>query len=127
MPHLTGLRDKAPLSLDPTLWSEAVEVITGGRRRRNWSEAEKARIVAESADADANISKAARRNGVSRGFDPLLSAFAPACPTPAAGRSHDENVSTRSRVELVMELEPRQIFSQSSGHLAKVRASGTFP
>lgn len=45
-----------------------VEVITGGRRRRSWSEEEKARIVAESADPDANISEVARRNGVNRGL-----------------------------------------------------------
>lgn len=45
-----------------------VEVITGGRRRRSWCEEEKARIVAESADPDANISEVARRNGVSRGL-----------------------------------------------------------
>lgn len=45
-----------------------VEVITGGRRRRDWSEAEKARIVAESADPAAIISEVARRNGVSRGL-----------------------------------------------------------
>lgn len=45
-----------------------VEVITGSRRRRSWSEEEKARIVAESADPDANISEVARRNGVSRGL-----------------------------------------------------------
>ena len=45
-----------------------VEVITGGRRRRDWSDAEKARIVAESADPDAIISEVARRNGVSRGL-----------------------------------------------------------
>jgi transposase len=45
-----------------------VEVITGERRRRDWSDAEKARIVAESADPDANISEVARRNGVSRGL-----------------------------------------------------------
>ena len=45
-----------------------VEVITGGRRRRNWTEDEKARIVSESADPDANISEVARRNGVSRGL-----------------------------------------------------------
>ncbi len=37
-----------------------VEVITGGRRRRDWSEAEKARIVAESADPNANGCKASR-------------------------------------------------------------------
>ena len=45
-----------------------VEVITGGRRRREWSEAEKARIVAESADPAAILSEVARRNGVSRGL-----------------------------------------------------------
>ena len=45
-----------------------VEVITGGRRRRDWSDEEKARIVAESAVADANISEVARRNGVCRGL-----------------------------------------------------------
>ncbi len=45
-----------------------VEVITGDRRRRHWSDEEKARIVAESADPDANISEIARRNGVSRGL-----------------------------------------------------------
>jgi transposase len=45
-----------------------VEVITGVRRRREWSDAEKARIVAESADPAAVISEVARRNGVSRGL-----------------------------------------------------------
>jgi transposase len=45
-----------------------VEVITGDRRRRSWSDEEKARIVVESADPDANISEIARRNGVSRGL-----------------------------------------------------------
>jgi transposase len=45
-----------------------VEVITGGRRRRDWSDEEKARIIAESAGPEANISEVARRNGVSRGL-----------------------------------------------------------
>ena len=45
-----------------------VEVITGGRRRRDWSDEEKARIVAASAVPDANISEVARRNGVCRGL-----------------------------------------------------------
>lgn len=45
-----------------------VEVITGVRRRREWSDAEKARIVAESADPAAVISEVAQRNGVSRGL-----------------------------------------------------------
>ncbi|MBB4200451.1 transposase [Rhodoblastus sphagnicola] len=44
------------------------EVITGEQCRRDWTPAEKARIVLESADPDANISEVARRNGVSRGL-----------------------------------------------------------
>ncbi len=47
---------------------QRVEVITGLRRRRDWSDAEKARILAESADPEVNISDVARRNGVSRGL-----------------------------------------------------------
>lgn len=45
-----------------------VEVITGHRRRQNWPAEEKARIVLESLDPEANISEIARRNGVSRGL-----------------------------------------------------------
>jgi transposase len=47
---------------------QRVEVITGRRRRREWSDEEKTRIVAESADLEVNISDVARRNGVSRGL-----------------------------------------------------------
>ena len=47
---------------------QRVEVITGRRRRRDWSDDEKARILAESADPEVNISEVARRNGVSRGL-----------------------------------------------------------
>nr|WP_283810748.1 transposase [Bradyrhizobium ivorense] len=45
-----------------------VEVITGERRRRRWTDEEKARIVAESLEERANISEVARRNGVVRGL-----------------------------------------------------------
>jgi transposase len=45
-----------------------IEVITGQRRRRRWTAQEKARIVAESFEEDANISEVARRNGVVRGL-----------------------------------------------------------
>ncbi len=45
-----------------------IEVITGERRRRQWTAEEKARIVAESFEEDANISEVARRNGVARGL-----------------------------------------------------------
>lgn len=47
---------------------QRIEVITGERRRRYWSEEEKARIVTESFMPDANISEVARRNGVSGGL-----------------------------------------------------------
>ena len=43
-----------------------IEVITGRRQRRSYTAEEKARIVAESAAPDANISEVARRNGVNR-------------------------------------------------------------
>lgn len=45
-----------------------VEVITGHQRRQNWPAEEKARIVLESLDPEANISEIARRNGVGRGL-----------------------------------------------------------
>src|SRR5262245_22810953 len=45
-----------------------IEVITGQSRRRRWRAEEKARIVGESFEADANISEVARRNGVARGL-----------------------------------------------------------
>ena len=45
-----------------------IEVITGQRRRRHWTAEEKARIVAESFEAGANISEVARRHGVVRGL-----------------------------------------------------------
>ena len=47
---------------------QRVEVITGRQRRRRWTAEEKARIVAESLEADANISEVARRHGVARGL-----------------------------------------------------------
>ncbi|RTE87993.1 IS66 family insertion sequence hypothetical protein [Bradyrhizobium sp. LVM 105] len=47
---------------------QRIEVITGERRRRSWSDAEKARIVAESADPETSISEVARRNRVNRGL-----------------------------------------------------------
>jgi transposase len=46
---------------------QRLEVVTGQRRRQNWPGTEKARIVAESLEAGANVSDVARRNGVSRG------------------------------------------------------------
>ncbi|MDE4589032.1 transposase [Sinorhizobium meliloti] len=45
-----------------------IKVITGRRQRRNWTGEEKARILAESAEPDVNISAVARRWGVNRGL-----------------------------------------------------------
>jgi transposase len=45
-----------------------VEVITGRRRRRDWTADEKAEILAASAAPGAVIAKVARRYGVSRGL-----------------------------------------------------------
>ena len=47
---------------------QRIEVITGRQRRRRWTAEEKARIVAESLEGDANISDVARRHGVARGL-----------------------------------------------------------
>nr|WP_244495288.1 transposase [Ensifer sp. Root423] len=45
-----------------------IEVITGRRVWRNWTNEEEARILAESAEPDINISAVARRWGVNRGL-----------------------------------------------------------
>jgi transposase len=47
---------------------QRVEVITGRQRRRRWTAGEKSRILAESLEANANISEVARRHGVARGL-----------------------------------------------------------
>jgi transposase len=60
-----------------------IEVITGQSRRRRWTAEEKARIVAESFETDANISEVARRNGVARG---LLTAWRHRFATAARGK-----------------------------------------
>ena len=43
-----------------------IAVITGQSRQRRWTTEDKARIVAESLEGDANISEVVRRNGVAR-------------------------------------------------------------
>lgn len=43
-------------------------MITNWRQRRNWSDEEKARTLAESAEPEVNISAVARRWGVNRGL-----------------------------------------------------------
>ncbi len=43
-----------------------IELITGEPRRRRWSEAEKARILAESFEPGAKVSEVALRHGVNR-------------------------------------------------------------
>lgn len=65
---LSELRKSMHQDRDQGACYQRVEVITGARRRRDWSGAEKERIVAESFHPDANVSEVARRNGVSRGL-----------------------------------------------------------
>ena len=70
-----------------------IEVITGQSRRRRWTAEEKARIVAESFETDANISEVARRNGVARGlltaWRHQFAATARSKAAPALARSAD--------------------------------------
>jgi len=47
---------------------QRLELITGRRKRRNWSDDEKVEILAASNEAGANISEVARQFGVSRGL-----------------------------------------------------------
>lgn len=44
------------------------EILVGPERRRRWSAAEKARIVAEAALREAKVAEIARRHGISRGL-----------------------------------------------------------
>jgi transposase len=75
---------------------QRVEVITGRRRRRDWSDEEKARILAESAAPDVNISEVARRNGVSRG---LLNVWRRNARLMSAGRLRFAQVRLEGDVE----------------------------
>lgn len=75
---------------------QRVEVITGRRRRRDWSDEEKARILAESAVSDVNISEVARRNGVSRG---LLNVWRRNARLASAGRLRFAQVRLEGDVE----------------------------
>ncbi|MCW2308871.1 transposase-like protein [Rhodobium gokarnense] len=43
---------------------QRIEVITGRGRRRRWTTEQKLRIIEESFEARASVSKVARRNGV---------------------------------------------------------------
>src|SRR6476661_9958095 len=61
-----------------------IEVITGQRRRRQWTAEEKARIVAESFEEGANISEVARRHGVVRG---LLTVWRQKCSVAVDARA----------------------------------------
>lgn len=75
---------------------QRVEVITGRRRRRDWSDEEKARILAESAAPDVNISEVARRNGVSRG---LLNVWRRHARATSAGRLRFAQVRLEGGIE----------------------------
>jgi transposase len=61
-----------------------IEVITGQRRHRQWSDEEKARIVSESFAPGVNISAVARRHDVSGGLLHKWRRQAPQVPAVAA-------------------------------------------
>ena len=48
--------------------AERVEVVTGVRRRRNWSDEEKLRFVAQTYEPGMSVSEIARRNDLSVGL-----------------------------------------------------------
>lgn len=86
-----------------------VEVITGQRRRRRWTGEEKARIVAESFEPDANISEVARHNGVARG---LLTVWRRQIAAAVAGKAPSFvpiQIGVESRGGTAGELEPLEI------------------
>ena len=88
-----------------------VEVITGRRRRRDWTPAEKARIVAESAKPGANISAIARHWGVSRG---LLSVWRRQAGLVRA-KAAAETTPPLQFVPITIAGEERQLASSSQG------------
>jgi transposase len=62
-----------------------IELITGETRRRQWTTAEKAALVAESLQPGINMSALARRHGVNRG---LLQTWRRAAMREATDRGH---------------------------------------
>ena len=91
-----------------------VELITGERRRRRWTDAEKARIVAESFEEGTNISEVARRNGVSRG---LLTVWRRQITTMAG--------KAPSFVPIQIGAESRQVSASAQARPLKITASPT--
>jgi transposase-like protein len=83
-----------------------IEVITGQSRRRRWTKEEKARIVAESLEAGANISEVARRNGVARG---LLTAWRRQFVATARGKAPSSCRSGLSRRAVTGQLARRTV------------------
>ena len=84
-----------------------IEVITRRCERRDWTDEQKARIVCESAEPDANISAVARRYGVYRG---LLNAW------------RREAGLTRRRVDKALVQEPAFVPVNVVGGQASQRA-----
>jgi transposase len=88
-----------------------VEVITGRRRRRNWTPAEKARIVAESAEPGANISAVARRWGINRGLLSIWRRQVGLVKTKAAA----ETTAALQFVPITIASEERQLEHSGAG------------
>jgi transposase len=104
---------------------QRVEVITGRRRRRDWSDAEKARIQAESADPEVNISEVARRNGVSRG---LLNVWRRKARRASSERPQPQFVQLRldDGVEARPDtMDPARVFAVSTERIEVMIAAAT--
>ena len=82
--NVTGARSMHQARHDAGSY-QRVELITGRRRRRDWSDEEKARILAESAAPGVKVSEVARRNGVSRGAAHSVAAQGAALQRNASG------------------------------------------
>lgn len=84
-----------------------IEVITGRRRRRDWPDDEKARIVAESAEIGANVSAVARRHGLNRGVLTVWRRAAGLTRLKARPRSTISKPATFVPVEVEAAVAPR--------------------
>ena len=95
---------------------QRVELITGRRRRRDWSDEEKARILAESTAPGVKVSEVARRNGVSRG---LLTVWR----RKARLSSRDEPQFVQLRLDDAVEARPDAIDRVVAGQAERIEVT----
>ncbi|WLB91336.1 transposase [Bradyrhizobium japonicum USDA 135] len=96
---------------------QRIEVITGERRRRSWSDAEKARIVAESADPETSISEVARRIWAHATDDRAWKGPAPPAVAYvfAGGRGKKEIVAQLAGFEGVLQVDGYAAYASLAG------------